>query len=158
MQNDQGYAIFPATARLAMLQNGQVRVYDTGAHMIGGVGQQQAQDGSVTFTSQLGPVPLSQLHEITATEPDADTRSTPDEAPGQDPLPAPVISVESPVTTPKVAQTPTPQAAPDRPNPLPASGTVDVYEALSRLGELRDKGILTDAEFQAKKTELLARI
>ncbi|MBS0125855.1 SHOCT domain-containing protein [Thetidibacter halocola] len=159
MQNDQGYAIFPATARLAMLQNGLVRIYDTGAHRIGGVGQQQAQDGSVTFTSQLGPVPLSQLREITATEPDADTRSTPDETPGQDPLPAHMVSVESPpVTTPKVAQTPALQAAPDGPNPLPASGTVDVYEALSRLGELRDKGILTDAEFQAKKTELLARI
>jgi hypothetical protein len=30
-----------------------------------------------------------------------------------------------------------------------------VYEQLKKLGELRDAGILTDEEFNAKKTQLL---
>ncbi len=146
MQNDQGYAIFPDRARLAMLQNNAVRIFDTGDHLIGGVGQQQAQDGSVTFTSQFGTVPLSQLREITAanTEPPA-------------PEPEPVAAhspTPEPVAGPGPSPDPTPSAAPQPPAP----GTVDVYDALFRLGELRDKGILTDDEFQAKKTELLARI
>ncbi len=34
----------------------------------------------------------------------------------------------------------------------------DVYEALEKLGQLRDKGILTKEEFQAKKESLLERI
>ncbi|WP_285702379.1 SHOCT domain-containing protein [Microtetraspora sp. NBRC 16547] len=33
-----------------------------------------------------------------------------------------------------------------------------MFEALRKLGELRDKGVITDAEFAAKKAELLARI
>lgn len=34
----------------------------------------------------------------------------------------------------------------------------DVLDALTRLGELREKGILTEAEFAAKKAELLRRL
>ena len=34
----------------------------------------------------------------------------------------------------------------------------DVHDALKRLSELRDNGILTDEEFEVKKAELLARI
>ncbi len=34
----------------------------------------------------------------------------------------------------------------------------DVYEQLSKLGELHKAGILTEEEFQAKKTELLGRL
>ncbi|WP_282859454.1 PH domain-containing protein [Pseudoclavibacter helvolus] len=44
-----------------------------------------------------------------------------------------------------------------------ASGTAnylpeDIYAALEKLGQLRDAGVLTEDEFSAKKTELLARI
>jgi uncharacterized protein (DUF697 family) len=38
------------------------------------------------------------------------------------------------------------------------TGAADVYQALEKLGKLRDQGILTEAEFQAKKEELLARL
>ncbi len=38
------------------------------------------------------------------------------------------------------------------------SRETDVFEQIERLGDLRDKGLLTDAEFQAKKTELLEKI
>jgi hypothetical protein len=45
-----------------------------------------------------------------------------------------------------------PQSAPAN----PAAFSDDVYQKLKNLGELHDAGILTDAEFQAKKTQLLA--
>jgi hypothetical protein len=38
------------------------------------------------------------------------------------------------------------------------SADPDVLEQLRRLGDLRNTGVLTDAEFDAKKTELLGRI
>ena len=42
-----------------------------------------------------------------------------------------------------------PQAAPAAP---------DIPDQLKKLGELRDSGVLTDEEFEAKKTELLGRM
>lgn len=49
-------------------------------------------------------------------------------------------------------------ATPDRPGGTAVSGEADVLSALERLGELKRKGILTDEEFTAKKTELLSRL
>lgn len=43
-------------------------------------------------------------------------------------------------------------------SPEPQSSEDDVFEALSRLGKLRDAGVVTPEEFEAKKAELLARI
>jgi hypothetical protein len=41
--------------------------------------------------------------------------------------------------------------------PAPAaSGSDDLIEKLQKLGELRDQGILTNAEFDAQKAKLLA--
>jgi hypothetical protein len=37
----------------------------------------------------------------------------------------------------------------------PRSGTDDVTESLARLGELRDKGVLTEDEFAQQKARLL---
>ena len=39
---------------------------------------------------------------------------------------------------------------------VPSSG--DAMEQLRKLGELRDAGVLTPEEFDAKKTELLSRL
>lgn len=47
------------------------------------------------------------------------------------------------------------QAAPTDPAPIT---TPDVMEVLSKLASLRDAGILTEAEFSAKKAELLGRL
>ncbi len=51
------------------------------------------------------------------------------------------------------------QASPvaDPQQPSQAAG-LDLLELLKKLGELRDAGLLTDEEFRAKKTEILARI
>lgn len=50
------------------------------------------------------------------------------------------------------------QYAPPPPAPAPAApaGGDDMLAQLERLGELRDKGILTDEEFAAQKAKLLA--
>jgi hypothetical protein len=48
------------------------------------------------------------------------------------------------------------QYAPPPPPPAPAaSGTDDVIEQLTKLGQLRDQGILTDEEFAAQKAKIL---
>ena len=39
--------------------------------------------------------------------------------------------------------------------PGPARAEPDYLDELERLGKLRDQGILTDAEFEAKKKDLL---
>jgi Short C-terminal domain len=38
-----------------------------------------------------------------------------------------------------------------------AESTDDVYNELERLAELKDKGVLTDAEFEVQKAKLLER-
>jgi hypothetical protein len=44
-------------------------------------------------------------------------------------------------------------------DPAPAQrGAVDPFEALEKLARLRDDGVITDAEFAAKKQELLDRL
>lgn len=52
-----------------------------------------------------------------------------------------------------------PSAAAAAPAHAPAAGAADeVFAKLERLAELRDKGILSEEEFAAKKGELLARL
>ena len=60
-QNGMRYAWFSQAHRLAIESNGQVIIYDTLDHNIGGVSQQQSGGYSVTFSSQYGYVDLSRL-------------------------------------------------------------------------------------------------
>ena len=60
-QNNVRYAYFVNARRLAVETNGQVWVYDTLDHQIGGFSQQQGVGGSILFTSQYGTVNLSSL-------------------------------------------------------------------------------------------------
>lgn len=41
---------------------------------------------------------------------------------------------------------------------IPVASGPDPMEQLRKLGELRDAGVVSDAEFEAKKAELLARL
>ena len=50
------------------------------------------------------------------------------------------------------------EVAPDLPAPPPAGEPVDPFEAMAKLSALRDSGVLTEAEFAAKKQELLDRL
>jgi hypothetical protein len=132
-QNDLHYAYFPASRRLAIKRDGRVIVYDSGDHRISGVSQQQGGDQTLTFTSQHGVVRLGDLKHVPA---DAPPQAP---APQQSIAPAPV----EPETagTEKAASTPS-----------------DIFSALERLAELHQKNILSEAEFAAKKAELLARL
>jgi len=55
-QNDSRYAVFPQARRLAVQRSGEVSVFDTLNHQIGGVSQQQGGSSSLTFTSQIGRI------------------------------------------------------------------------------------------------------
>ena len=132
-QNDQRYAYFPDSRRLLITRNGETRIYDAGEHRISGVSQQQSSDQSLTFTSQLGPVRIEDL-------PLVSTPSESDAAP-------------SPQTSPA----PTPSSNDDqKPGPQPENHAI--VAMIERLADLRQKNILTEEEFVAKKRELLSRL
>lgn len=54
-------------------------------------------------------------------------------------------------------QQPAPQPPPV-PQQQPASAADEVFAQLERLGKLRDAGVVSEEEFQAKKTEMLGRL
>jgi hypothetical protein len=129
-QNEVRYAYFPATRRLAIDVNGKVSVYDTQDHQISGFSQRQPGSGSLSFSSQLGGVDVSRLPAVSG-------------ASGMRPSPEPMHNAAAEQ-----------QAATSR----AAGGHVDILNAIERMAELHARGILTEAEFSAKKAELLSRL
>ena len=130
-QNNVRYAYFATIRRLAIEVNGQVTLYDTLDHQIGGFSQQQSIGGSITFTSQYGLVDVSTL---------------------------PIISIDNvPVQTPVRFQ----PAPPFQAEQVPAhvnEQEADIFSAIEKLANLKDKGILSETEYSTKKAELLARL
>ena len=132
-QNNSRYAVFPN--RLAVDNNGQVTVYDTLDHNVGGVSQQQGGNNSLTFSSQYGTIAVSTL---------------------------PVISgqgeaVQAPQTNfaePMPIIEPAPQEIYIQEN----KSTDDIIQLIEKLSKLNSAGALTDDEFNNKKSELLSRI
>ncbi|WP_460773270.1 SHOCT domain-containing protein [Microbacterium sp. GXF7504] len=56
-----------------------------------------------------------------------------------------------------------PNASPNAPTappspPVPPSSADEIVATLHKIGELRDGGVLTTEEFEAKKAELLSRL
>jgi hypothetical protein len=156
-QNHVRYAYFANSRRLAVKTGGDIWVYDTQNHQIGGFSQQQGVGGSITFTSQYGTVNLSTLPVISRngiTQPAA-------------PVPAPPTpeSVFRDTNAPSTYQHTEPPSesctAPSavRGNQSPTLSDSDgIIETLERLGGLRDKGYVTEEEFATKKAELLNRL
>ncbi len=72
----------------------------------------------------------------------------------------PPVRAADPTPAPAAAPAPVPApVAPAAPAPTPEVDTADeVADALARLGDLRDKGIISPEEFEAKKAELLGRL
>ncbi len=125
-QNNLRYAYFPASNRLAIDDRGRVEVYDTTGYDIGGFGQQQSGDASLTFTSPRGVVRVDRLPRVT-TGASAPAQAQPSQA------------------------SPSAQA--------PASGdSGSILGVIEQLGQLKEKGLLTEQEFAAKKAELLKRL
>jgi hypothetical protein len=153
-QNNLNYACFPLSRRLAIRQDDRVSVYDTGEHRITGFSQQQSGDQSLTFTSQLGLVRVADLPVVVGEVPDLPEPSTtrvsdPARTPQPTTPPAPVVaSAPAPVPSPVVAFAAAPVTA----------STDGLLTTIERLADLRQKNILTEAEFAAKKAELLSRL
>jgi hypothetical protein len=138
-QNDSRYAYFPSTRRLAISRNGQITIYDTLDHSIGGVQQQQGGGSSLSFSSQFGTFTVDSLpvvHGQGAQQPETQWQPAP----------------------PPVYQEPPQQQYSQPPPSLAPQSHADVLNALERLGDLHQKGILSDDEFRSKKAELLARL
>ncbi len=150
-QNEMRYAYFAAARRLAIDLGGSVTIYDTLDHRIGGVAQQQAGHGTLAFTSQHGVVDLGGLPRVSP-----DPRAQPSPVPGHraQSSPEPGDPVQ-PSPEPGQRAVPSPPAAVRAPETAPGH---DVVGTIEKLAELHRKGILTDAEFSAKKTELLGRL
>ncbi|MEL6977551.1 MAG: SHOCT domain-containing protein [Pseudomonadota bacterium] len=152
-QNAMRYAYFPQVRRLAVSPGDgrAVIVLDTLDHQIGGFSQQQQGMGgdplgSVAFSSQFGQYALSSLPLAPEFAP---PQPTPPPAPPE-PAPAPARAPVEPAPTP-------PAAAPAESASAPADAEA-ILATIERLAALRDAGALTEAEFAAKKTELLARL
>ena len=128
-QNNVRYAYFGNTRRLAVETGGHVWVYDTQDHQIGGFSQQQGMGSSIIFSSQYGTVNLATLPLVSRNE-------------------QPVQDAQPLAAAPAEAADQTDGSAPE----------ADILTAIERLGDLKDKGILTDEEFTAKKADLLGRL
>ena len=162
-QNATRYAYFPTSRRLAIESGGVVTVYDTGDHQIGGVSQQQSGDASLTFTSQHGLVRISDLRAIPIDSGVQAERETSTDVPrhtvegerGGDEMPADqATNVASPVerNSGLIHRSKKSGLATD----MEQSG--DILALIERLAALREKNILSEEEFSAKKAELLARL
>ena len=159
-QNNMRYAYFPNVNRLAIDAGGVIAIYDTLNHQIGGFSQQQSYDGSITLSSQFGVVQLSSLPRVDnknplapAPQPVPQPAQTPEVVPTPQPAPEQAPAPE-PVEQPSVQQPPQPEAKVD----APVSVSDDIFELIEKLGTLRDKGFVSEEEFDAKKTELLSRL
>nr|WP_315183072.1 SHOCT domain-containing protein [uncultured Albidiferax sp.] len=131
-QNDMRYAYFAQARRLAIDLGGQVTVYDTLDHSIGGVSQQSS-GYAPQFSSQYGYVNLSQL---------------------------PVVSINGMAPAPAPAPMPAPafNSHNDSSYNTGSANAGDVFASIEKLASLQAKGILTAQEFATKKAELLSRL
>jgi hypothetical protein len=139
-QNNIRYAFFPQAQRLVVERDGQVSVFNTLDHRIGGVGQQQGGDASLTFTSQYGTISTLSLPLIAGP-------GLPETSPTN--FAAPSMQLAPAVQS---------QASPGPSGQAAGHGSHDVVFLLEKLGQLRDSGVLTADEFAAKKADLLARL
>ena len=146
-QNGMRYAWFSQAHRLAIESNGQVIIYDTLDHQIGGVSQQQSGGYSVTFSSQYGYVDLSRLPVISINGQPPLAPPTP--APSFNPAFTPVFPPDN-NTSNNFAPTSTPPAG--------AGNDSDIFASIEKLAILQSRGILTEQEYAAKKADLLSRL
>lgn len=131
-QNGMRYAWFSQAHRLAIESNGQVIVYDTLDHQIGGVSQQSG-GNAVSFSSQYGYVDLSRLPVVSIN--------------GMPPLPA-AMPIPAPSFTPNYSNNPSANPGADS----------DIFASIEKLAALQSRGILSEHEYASKKAELLSRL
>jgi hypothetical protein len=153
-QNGVRYAYFAQARRLAIDVNGKVTVYDTRDHRIGGFSQQQSHGGSLGFTSQHGLIDVAKLPVVPV---DGAAPAAPSS--GAAPAASPPPAAQPPsAASPAASPAPAVSAAAAQPANAGNAAGMDIFAMIDRLAELRSRNILTEAEFNAKKTELLARL
>lgn len=139
-QNEIRYAFFPSSRRVAIEIDGDVTVYDTGDHRITGISQQQSAGASLTFVSQHGLVRVADLRVVS-------------EHKGSEILagmsaPAPAAQDVNKATFKPPASSPVQGEA----------QAEEIFFKIERLADLRNKSLLSEEEFAAKKAELLRRL
>lgn len=139
-QNNTSYAIFSNIGRLAIQENGNVTVFNTLDHQIGGVGQQQSGDYSVSFTSQYGTVNLNSLPIVSG----IDNRPNP--------------SNNTQILENQESVFITEPAIPAPANINTNDFEEDIFGKIEKLASLKDKNIITVEEFENKKADLLSRL
>jgi hypothetical protein len=140
-QNNSRYAVFPN--RLAVELDGQVSIYDTLDHNIGGVSQQQGSNSSLTFNSQWGTISVNNLPLISG-QPIAPAEQTNFVQPNNFTEQTPATSFTQPNVNKPVTS-----------NSTQYETSNQMIEIIKKLAELRDLGALTDEEFNKKKAEIL---
>jgi len=135
-QNNFRYAYFAPVRRLVIETNDNRSIYDTKHHQISGVSQQQGSGQSYLLTSQDGPVDISTLPLIS--EPGILTQTTPE------------LQYD-------VAKSPGWKDEPLK-KESGANSENAIFATIERLSSLLEKGHITEEEYKAKKTELLARL
>lgn len=143
-QNGTSYSIFSNINRLAILENGNVSIFDTLDHQIGGVGQQQGGNYSVTFTSQYGTVDLSTLPIVSNGNDNVNKEVIEEIAEESN-----VLEKEPEVIDKNIdLETST----------IDPFQEEDIFLKIEKLADLKNKGILSKEEFDTKKSELLSRL
>lgn len=142
-QNSTHYAVFPN--RLAVELNGNVTIYDTLDNNIGGVSQQQGGNDSLTFSSQYGTILVSTLPVISGTGniPPLENNNflQADQADFSNPTPLNEETTQI-----------------DTSSTQPSHSINSIIEMIEQLGKLHQAGVLSDDEFNTKKSELLSRL
>ncbi|MBR7889149.1 SHOCT domain-containing protein [Marinomonas sp. A79] len=145
-QNSTRYAIFPN--RLAVDVNGSVTVYDTLDNNIGGIGQQQGGNDSLTFSSQYGTIAVNSLPVVSGA---GFAQVQPPVQPAQNNF------METPTPAPMATQNN--QSMPNQNQFNQNTSSVDeVIQLIEKLAKLRDMGAISENEYNSKKIDLLNRI
>lgn len=146
-QNNLLYAYFADKQRLLLENQGEIHVYDTLHHHISGVSQQQGSSGQLLiFTSQAGTFAVSDLPQISAS-----TRPAHEPPVTENNQPTNIITKAEQIKEmlPRAA---TKMATADE------SQQTDIVNTIKKLAELKEQGIISEPEFEAKKAELLKRL
>ena len=155
-QNNLRYAVFPVARCLAVEVSGGVSVHDIGDLQILGCSL-ASDDAEALFSTNSGTIKLSGLPLVQPASLAASHASAPAGSPGSV-APQPISQSQPAVSEPPAAPAPAAAPAPVQAAAEPQNPQAAVLEALAKLGELKAMGILTEAEFTAKKTELLSRL
>ena len=148
-QNNTRYAIFPK--RLAIESAGQVTVYDTLDNNIGGVSQQQGVNNSLIFNSQYGNIAVSSLPRVSGSGSNSPIRSPPLQANFAELTPTALLQPQN-ITDGSSKPVDSVAAV------TSSNSSNEILALIEKLAQLKSAGVLSEIEYETKKSELLARL